>query len=194
MTHRPPDPSIETQPLTALLRDWQQGDGSAFAQLFERVYAQLKTIAAQRLRDGRGGATLAPTELLHESMLRVLDTPMTWNSRAHFFASISLLIRATLVDHARARAAIKRGGDLMQVTLSRAEIGEESEVADLLSLDAALARLAALDARSSEVLHLTCFAGLDREQIAEVLKVSLSTVDRELRFARAWLSAELHQA
>jgi len=180
--------------LTELLQSWQHGDGQAFASLFDRVYAQLKQIAAQRLREVGGNATLAPTELLHEAVLRVVDTPMDWKNRAHFFATMSLLIRSTLVDHVRASSAQKRGGNAVRVTLTRADIGEESIVADILSLDQALIKLEALDARSSEVLHLTYFAGLDRFQIVDVLSVSLSTVDRELRFARAWLSKELDMA
>ncbi len=173
--------------LTVLLQSWQNGNGKAFAQLFQRVYDQLKQIAAQRLREGSGNS-LSPTELLHEAVLRVMDAPMDWQNRAHFFATVSLHIRATLVDHARARLAQKRGGGNVRVTLSRVEPGEESEIADLLALDQALNNLAELDPRGSEILHLTYFAGLDRLQIVDVLGVSLSTVDRELRFARAWLA------
>jgi RNA polymerase sigma factor (TIGR02999 family) len=176
--------------LTVLLQSWQNGDGKAFAQLFQQVYCQLKQIAARRLRDGSDNS-LSPTELLHEAVLRVLDAPMDWKNRAHFFASVSLHIRATLVDHARARFAEKRGGGAVRVTLSRVEPGEESEIADLLALDQALNQLATLDPRGSEILHLTYFAGLDRMQIVDVLGISLSTVDRELRFARAWLSKAL---
>ena len=179
--------------LTELLQSWQSGDGRAFARLFERVYAQLKDIAAQRLREVNGASTLTPTELLHEAVLRVVDSPMDFRNRAHFFATMSLLVRSALVDHARARLAVKRGGQAVRVTLTHADAGEESGVADVLSLDQALTKLEALDARSSEVLHLTYFAGLDRQQIVDVLGVSLSTVDRELKFARAWLSRELEQ-
>lgn len=184
------DISSSNHGLTALLHSWQHGDGVAFAQLFERVYAQLKQIAARRLR-GESGNTLTPTELLHEAVLRVLDAPMDWKNRAHFFATMSLHIRSTLVDHARARLASKRGGGALRITLSHAELGEESVVADLLALDQALRTLETLDPRASEILHLTYFAGLDRLQIVDVLGISLSTVDRELRFARAWLSKAL---
>ena len=177
--------------LTELLQSWQQGDGSAFASVFERAYGQLRDIAAQRLRQHRGAHTLAPTELLHEAVLRVIDGPMDWKNRAHFFATMSLHIRSALVDHARARGASKRGGDEMRVTFTGLNVGDESGMFDLLALDQALRKLETLSARSAEVLHLNCFAGLDREQIVDVLQVSMSTVDRELRFARAWLSREL---
>jgi RNA polymerase sigma factor (TIGR02999 family) len=191
-----PDPHPAVMParvepaLTVLLQAWQQGDGNAFAKVFETVYVQLKQIAGQRLREGSGD-TLSPTELLHEAVLRVVDAPMDWKNRAHFFATMSLHIRATLVDHARARHAAKRGGGELRVTLSRSDVGEESAMVELLMLDQTLKALELLDPRGSEVLHLTYFAGLDRVQIADVLGMSLSTVDRELRFARAWLSKAL---
>jgi len=177
--------------LTSLINAWQHGDGAAFAQLFDQVYDQLKRIAAQRLREVGGDSTLAPTELLHEAVLRIADAPKDWHNRAHFFASMSLYIRAVLVDHARARAAEKRGGRNLHVTLTGANLGVDSNIADLLALDQALNKLEALDARSAEVLHLTYFAGLEREQIADVLKVSVATVDRELRFSRSWLNANM---
>ncbi len=180
--------------LTGLLQAWQQGDGQAFSLLFERVYVQLKQIAAQRLRDGGSQVTLTPTELLHEAVLRAVDAPRDYQNRAHFFATMSLMIRATLVDHARARAAQKRGGDAVRVTFTQADCAEESLVVDILALDQALLKLDHLDARSSEVLHLTYFAGFERKQIADVLQISIATVDRELKFARAWLSKELDYA
>ncbi len=177
--------------MTELLQAWQHGDGNAFAEVFDRAYAQLREIAAQRLRQHQGVHTLAPTDLLHEAVLRVVDAPMNWKNRAHFFATMSLYIRSALIDHARARQAIKRGGHELRITFTGLEHGEESGVSELLSLDQALRKLEAQDPRGAEVLHLSYFAGLDREEIADVLQVSLSTVDRELRFSRAWLSKEL---
>jgi len=185
------DKSAEQASLTVVLAAWHSGDGAAFAQVFDQTYGQLKKIAAQRLREVAGDSTLTPTELLHETVLRVVDAPKDWRNRAHFFASMSLYMRAVLVDHARARATDKRGGRHLHVTLTGAGLGEESNISDLLALDQALNQLAELDARSAEVLHLTYFGGLDRQQIAEVLKISLATVDRELRFARAWLAEHL---
>lgn len=181
----------EKSSLTTLLDAWRQGDGAAFSQLFDQVYAQLKKISAQRLREVGSDSTLSPTELLHEAILRISDAPAEWKNRAHFFASMSLIIRATLVDHARARAAQKRGGNHLHITLTGASVGEESQIADLLSLDQALNALEKIDERGSQILHLTYFAGLTREDIAGVLKISIATVDRELRFARAWLHTTL---
>lgn len=180
--------------LTALLASWRQGEGAAFNQVMDLAYAQLKQIAAQRLRQSGRDLTLTPTELLHEAVLRIADTPLDWKNRAHFYASMSLYIRATLVDHARARLAAKRGAQPVHVSLSQIESGEPSMAADLLALDQALTRLEQLDPRCSEVLHLNCFAGLERAAIVEVLGVSMSSVDRDLRFARAWLRDELATA
>lgn len=180
--------------LTTLLHAWQKGDEAAFHHLFEQAYAELKKIARQRLYQLHGNCSLAPTELLHDAILRVMGAPIDWQNRAHFFASMSLYLRAVMVDHARARHADKRGGGVVHVTLSNADVGAESGVADLLALDSALKHLEELDQRSSEVLHLTYFAGLDREEIADVLKISLPTVVRDLRFAKSWLNQHMGYA
>jgi len=142
------------------------------------------------LRHAGRDLTLTPTVLLHEAYLRVAGKQLDWGNRAHFFASMSLYIRSALLDHARARHAAKQGSSELRISLSDVA-GEELMVADVLAPDQALTRLASLDPRSAEVLHLTHFARLDREQISLVLGVSLSFVDRALRFARAWLRDEL---
>ena len=177
--------------LTDLLDAWRDGEGSAFAQLFTLAYEELKQIAARRLRHSGSDLTLTPTVLLHEAYLRIAERPLDWKNRAHFFASMSLHIRSALVDHARARHAAKRGVPALKVSLSVAALGEESMVAEILALDHALKQMEQLDPRGSQILHLTHFAGLDRQQIADVLGISLATVDRDLRFARAWLREEL---
>ena len=181
----------ENASLTALLQLWRQGDGASLNQVFDRTYAELRQIAVSRIRQVAGRSTLAPTELMHEAALRVLDASVDWQSRAHFFASMSLYMRAILVDHARARFSDKRGGAQLHVTLGGADVGAESGIADLLALEDALNRLETLDRRSSAVLHLTYFAGLGRHEIADVLKVSVQIVDRELRFAKSWLNTHL---
>ena len=186
---------LELQPvspaLTSLLDAWRRGDGAALAGVLDCAYAELRRIAAQRLAKASGAATLTPTELLHESALRILEGTTSWQSRAHFYASMSVCMRSILVDHARARQSAKRGGALLRVSINQIQVGEESMMPSLLALDAALTQLEALDARSSAVLHLSCFAGLGRQDIAEVLGVSAQVVDRELRFGKSWLSAQL---
>jgi RNA polymerase sigma factor (TIGR02999 family) len=181
--------------LTRMLDSWREGNDASLNQVFDLAYEQLKQIALQRLRSTDGSATLSPTELVNEAVIRVMGATPQWQNRSHFFASMSLCMRAVLVDHARARQSERHGSAMLHVTLGHArDVGYDSAITDLLALDSALNQLEALDSRSSSVLHLTYFAGLDRHQIAEVLEVSLQIVDRELRFAKSWLNAHLGTA
>jgi RNA polymerase sigma factor (TIGR02999 family) len=198
--------------LTQLLNRWHQGDAHAFNLLQPQVMRELEKMAEARMQ-GEAAATIAPTDLLQEALLRVLEgaqqsqahttlkpraeksSDTTWQNRAHFFATMSLHMRAILVDRARARRADKRGGGAIHVTLSHVDLqarnAENCMATELIALDETLVALAAVDARGAEILHLTYFAGLLREEIAAVLSISVRTVDRELRFARAWLSTKL---
>jgi RNA polymerase sigma factor (TIGR02999 family) len=180
--------------LTILLQAWREGSGTAFGSLIDQVYSELKNVAAKWLAVDSGAVTLSPTELLHEALIGIMPSPMDFKNRAHFFATMSLAIRAILVDHARARAANKRGGELVRVTLSHVEIGEESQVMDLLAIEQALTQLEALDPRCGQIMHLTYFAGLEQDQIALLLNTSVSTVTRDLKFARGWLTRALEHA
>jgi RNA polymerase sigma factor (TIGR02999 family) len=177
-------------PLTRLLHAWHAGDSAALGALLPQVHGELMRMAGSRLR-AADGQTLSRGDLLHEALLKLMANPPPWQDRAHFFATVSLAMRSVLVDHARQRLADKRGGGLDRVTYTVSLAGEESMAADLLTLDRLLQRLQAEDPRAAEVLNLTYFAGLQREDIAQVLGVSVPTVDRELRFARAWLSEQL---
>lgn len=176
--------------MTLLLHAWKRGDRSAFARLAEALQGEFQRMAASRLR-GFESATISRGDLVNEAMLRLMQSPGEWRDRAHFFATVSLHMRSVLREHARARLTDKRGGDRLRLTLTSAALGEESMAADLLTLDALLDRLAALDARCARVFELTYITGLERADVAEVLEVSLATVDRELRFGRAWLSDQL---
>ena len=181
--------------LTRLLQAWREGDGRAFSAAMERVYGELKRIAAMRIAAQERTATLSPTELVHEAMLGMMQAPMDFANRAHFLATMSLAMRSVLVDHARARAALKRGGDELRLSLSRIDAGDEAEHAvDLLALEQALSQLEALDPRCGQVMHLTYFGGLEQDEIASLLQVSIPTVKRDLRFARAWLSKAMADA
>ncbi len=186
MSSQVPSPPPPPDSLTNLLHEWRQGSGTAFTSLIDQVYVRLHSMAAQRVNQAGRSATLSPTELLHEVLIDVMPSPMDWQSRAHFFATMSLAIRSMLVDHARARAARKRGGDQLQVTLTDVD-GALVAPLEMLMLDQALNQLEQEDPRSGQVLHLTYFAGLEPEEIANVLNVSLATVSRDLRFARAWV-------
>jgi len=185
-----PEPSPPTRQVTALLQAWQQGDAQAFSRLLGSVYDDLRRMALSRLRGGET-PSLAADDLLNEALLKLMQAAPDWQNRAHFFACVSLAMRSVLVDHARARQADKRGGGWQRVTYTLSEVGEEEMAADLLTLDALLHQLQALDPRAAEVLQLTYFAGLERAEIATVLDVSVATIDRELRFARAWLAERL---
>ncbi len=176
--------------LTQLLHAWKGGDSGAFARLAEALQGEFQRMAASRLR-GFDSATLARGDLVNEAMLRLMQSPSDWKDRAHFFATVSLHMRSVLREHARARLADKRGGARVRLTLTSAAVGEESMAADLLTLDALLDQLAALDGRCARVVELTYITGLERADVADVLGVSLATVDRELRFGRAWLSEQL---
>lgn len=176
--------------LTLLLRAWRGGDAQAFESVARAVQAEMLRMAASRL-SGHDQHTLAKGDVVNEMWLRLMRSDKHWDNRAHFFATAALTIRGVLTDHARARLADKRGGGRVQMTLTESAMGEETMAADLLTLDRLLSQLQALDARAAAVVDMTYFTGLDREQIAEVLDVSLATVDRELRFARAWLGQRL---
>lgn len=181
-----------SSPLTVLLQAWQQGDREAFAQLIGHVHGELRRMAVSRMR-GAETPSLAAGDLLNETLIKLMDTSPAWQDRAHFFATVSRAMRAVLVDHARAQQTNKRGGAWQRLSFTLSDVGEESNVADLLTLNQLLDQLAVLDPRAAEVLQLTYFGGLQRNEIAAVLGLSVPTIDRELRFARAWLSAQLQR-
>lgn len=178
--------------LTLHLKAWREGDGAALQALLHGAYAKLRELAEARLQQA-AQATLTPTELLNESLLRVIQGGITWQNRAHFFASMSLYLRGVLLDHLRAKRSEKRGGGATPLTLDAVLDGEMSPMVDLLALDQALQELETHDRRSSTVLHLSIFGGLGRQDIAEVLKLSTQTVDRDLRFARAWVARAMRE-
>lgn len=178
--------------LTEQLVAWRAGNEGAFAEVVEETYADLKRIAARRIAQGGGTATLSPTELLHEVLMRAMEGAGEFKNRVHFFATMSLAIRSILVDHARARVAQKRGGHQLLVTLNDNDLGEDSMVGDLLAIEQALTQLEQLDPRCGKVMHLTYFGGLNRAEISELLQISVPTIDRDLKFARAWLNRALH--
>ncbi len=161
-------------------------------QLFEALYADLMLVARSRLFNHAGG-TLQPAALVNESLLRLLGAEADYKDRAHFIAVAALKMRSVLVDHLRARSADKRGGDLVQLTLSHAsevQAGDD-DGHDVMALHQALNQLSELEPRAASMVELTYFGGMSRDEIAMVLGVSLPTVDRDLRFARAWLNRQL---
>jgi RNA polymerase sigma factor (TIGR02999 family) len=186
---------MTSRDITGLLREWADGNTSARDELMEAVYADLKRRAAVHLRGEARDHTLNPTALVHEAYLRLVDQRRTvWQNRSHFFAIASQMMRRILVDRARARRAGKRSGRWARVTLDEAAKVEKGVDVDVLDLDAALTRLAAFDARKSQLAELRFFAGLSVSEAAETLGVSEATAERDWQAARAWLLKELAQA
>lgn len=181
--------------ITRLLDSWRAGDARARESLFDAVYTVLRDMASARLGGGGRDATLHPTALVHEACLRILGGNLGFSDRAHFFAMVALKMRSVLVDHARAQLAAKRGGGALNVTLSwldRTGVHrEQTGDYDVLALHQALERLARHDERAARAVELSYFGGMSHEEIATVLEVSVPTVERDLRFARAWLNREL---
>lgn len=179
--------------LTVLLKEAQTGKRESLDELLPLVYDELKKIAAYKLDSERGNHTLQATALVHEAYLRLIDQhSVDWQNRAHFFSIASEMMRRILVNHAEAHNAKKRNEGKTLISLEDAEhqIVAESEV-DLIFLDNALNELAEFDATQAKIVELKFFGGLTNEEAAEVLNVSESTVKREWRMARAWLTAKL---
>ena len=178
--------------VTEWLIAWSQGDDAALERLMPVVHAELYRLARRAMRHERAGHTLQTTALVNEAYLRLVNlTGLTWTDRAHFFALSARLMRRILVDHARARGYVKRGGGTTMVPLNDPiEIGTEPG-ADLVALDEALQSLAELDARKSQVVELRFFGGLDVDETAAALQISPATVVRDWRLAKAWLLKEL---
>jgi RNA polymerase sigma factor (TIGR02999 family) len=178
--------------ITQLLLAWSEGDEAAQEKLVPLVYEELRRLAKRYMARERGGHTLQTTALVNEAYLRLINAKnLQWRNRAHFFAVSANVMRRILVDLARERGNLKRGGGARQVSLDEAMVVAPERSADLLALDEALDRLATLNPRQSRVVELRYFGGLNEEEVAEVLKVSLRTVQGDWRLARTWLYREL---
>ena len=185
--------------VTGLLIAWSEGDRAALDALLPVVYAELRRQARRALRRETAGHTLQPTALVHEAYLRLVDQrPIRWQSRSHFFGVAARCMRQVLVDAARTRRAAKRGRGAHPVTLDDADgvaaapsAGGEEAGVEVLALDAALARLAALDPDQARLVELRYFGGLTLDDTAATLGVSAATVSREWTVARRWLRREL---
>jgi RNA polymerase sigma factor (TIGR02999 family) len=185
------DGDVPPGEVTRLLQAWTRGDAAALDQLLPRVQAELRRLARRKMRGERSGHTLQTTALVNEAYLRLIDVErVAWQDRAHFFAVVARLMRRILIDYARARGSLKRGGGLGTVELCDQTVSPVTDP-DLLALDEALETLAANDARKSQVVELRFFGGLSVRETAQVLKVSTDTVARDWRLAKVWLLREL---
>ena len=170
----------------------ERGDQEALKKLMPLVYGDLRRRAMTQMRRERVGHTLQPTALVHEAYLKLVDQKgVQWQNRAHFYAVAARAMRQVLVDHARARAARKRGGLETRVTLDEAIVSTSAPTLDVLALDIALDRLATLDERQARLVELRVFSGLTIDESAEVLGCSHATVSRDWKHAQAWLRREM---
>jgi RNA polymerase sigma factor (TIGR02999 family) len=180
--------------ITRLLVAWGDGDQSALDELAPLVQEELHRLAHHYMGHERPGHTLQTSALVNEAYIRLIDLKnVRWQNRAHFFAVAAQLMRRTLVDFARDRQYLKRGGGALQVSLGEAAAYTECRSSDLVALDEALIALAEVDPRKGQVVEMRFFGGLSVEEVAEVLKVSKETVMRDWRLAKVWLLRELNK-
>ncbi len=180
--------------ITALLQAWGQGDQYALEQLTPLVYDELHRLARRQLARENKDHTLQTTALINELYLRVVDFHnVRWQDRAHFFAVCARMMRRILVDFARSRDSLKRGGDCRKVTLDEGLVCSPDAASRLLALEEALTKLARVDSRKSKVVEMRFFGGMTVKETAEVLKVSADTVMREWGLARSWLLREMDE-
>ena len=188
MTPQPPN----HPDLTLVLKAACAGDAESANRLLPMLYAELRKLAEDRLRHTPPGNTFQPTALVHEAYLRLIRSgDPGWNGRNHFFGAAAQAMRDILVDQARRKASLKRGGDKDRLNLSAVDPATSSTSVDILALDDALRRLEAQDARKGRIVNLRYFGGLTVEETAAALEVSVSTIEHEWRFIKRWLFAEL---
>lgn len=179
---------------TQILKAIEQGDARATEQLLPLVYDELRRLAAHKMANERPGHTLQPTALVHEAWLRLVgDRAFEFENRAHFFAAAGESMRRILVESARRKNRLKRGGLLERVDVDAVELPLPMPDDELLALDEALGRLSTVDSRAAEMVKLCFFVGLTQEQAAKELGVSISTAERLWGFARAWLFREMQK-
>ncbi len=174
--------------VTQLLLAWREGDEGALDKLLPLVYEELHRLAARYMRRESPGHTLQTSALVNEAFIRLIDQQQVhWQNRAHFFGIAAQLMRRILLDHARSQARAKRGGGALRVSFDEAAIVSGQRAAELIALDDALNALTAFDSRKSRIVELRFFGGLSNEEVAEVMGMSLRTVEREWRKAKVWL-------
>lgn len=182
------DPNI-----TQLLHDWVEGNEDALNKLTPLVYEQLLQIARRIFSSERQNHTLQPTALVHEAYARLVDVEIEWQDRTHFYALAARLMRRILVDHANSKVASKRGGSKPDLPLDDVLVVSPESGDEILELHEALNTLAKNDQRKADILELHYFGGLTYEEMSGALRISSSTLDREMRFAKAWLRTQLEK-
>jgi RNA polymerase sigma factor (TIGR02999 family) len=184
--------TLSSQEVTRLLLAWRNGDKEALERLTPLVYGELRRMARRFMRRERHDHTLQTSALINEAFLRLVDyRQVDWQNRAHFFGIAAQMMRQILIDHARSHARARRGGGLRQVSFEETAIVSVERAAELIALDDALNALAALDLSKSRIVELRFFGGLTNEEVGEVMGMSLRTIEREWRKAKAWLRREI---
>jgi RNA polymerase sigma factor (TIGR02999 family) len=181
--------------ITRILSQIEQGDPRAAEQLLPLVYQQLRRLAAAKLAHEKPGQTLQATALVHEAYLRLVDVEKAqqWDSRRHFFSAAAESMQRILIENARRKKRLKRGGALERAELRDVPEIEHAPLDELIDLGQALAKLASENPQKAEVVKLRFFAGLSLDEISQLLGISVPTVKRHWRFCRAWLHKEMHQ-
>ncbi|MEM7349841.1 MAG: sigma-70 family RNA polymerase sigma factor [Acidobacteriota bacterium] len=184
-------PTMDAGTVTQFLHAWREGDTESFDRLIPLVYTELRRLAA-RLMQGDSPNTLQPTALVHEAFLRLIDQQrVDWQDRRHFLLISACIMRRIIIDHARARNSLKRGGDVARVPIDEALDVFEQRCSEYLDLDEALDRFAEIDPLKASVIELRVFGGLTQEETAEALGISRPSVVRYTKVAKAWLRREL---
>jgi len=177
--------------ITQLIHLWQGGDDSAYAELSEEIYKELRRLAGAYMRSEREGHTLQATALVNEALIKLNGADIAYQDRTHFCRIAGKTMRRILVDHARHSNREKRGGQFKQFTVSESSMDDKAVSHNMLDLDRAMSRLAEFDQRKSDALELIYFAGLSNSEVAQAMDVSLRTVERDVRLGKAWLKCEL---
>lgn len=182
----------DSHQITLLLKDWNNGNQTALDKLIPLVYTELRQIAKRHMSGQSAGHTLQTTELIHEAYLKLAGSDeQNWANRSHFYGVAAQAMRQILVDYARAKSRLKRGGWQERITLTENLNAQADHSEDIIALDEALNKLSEFDKRKAKVVELKYFGGMTLEEIAEVLQVSTQTAFRDWRFSRMWLLKEL---
>ena len=180
--------------VTHWLQEWRDGDENAFEKLFNSLYQQLRAMADHYMRQESAGRTMQATALVHEAYLRIHGSDLQWQNRSHFLGVMARVMRCLLVDQARARRSAKRGDGAVHLDLQEIATLAADNGGPILALEDALLDLGRLDPRKEQVVEMHYFGGLSYAEIAQALKISEATVDRDLRMAKAWLKCSLEAA